>query len=118
MSGVNRNREPTSAPKPALDNGRPHAPHETRGIQSGNPPDERRFATEGREWIARVAGRGAYGTGQWGLGLIEAIHFFGADRPDVPVREALLAHGRFAFLHDDELITLLAGATPIVLPQG
>lgn len=85
-------------------------------------PDEssapRAFEIDGRRWIARLAGRGALGTGACGLGLVEAVHFFDAEIPDRPLFEALLAAGRFLHLFDRELAELLAKATPIVRPDG
>lgn len=110
--------EPTTSRTPAHDNGRPPAAPPVQGEARIDPPEQRRFVAEGREWIARIAGHGAYGTGPRGLGLIEAVHFFDAERPERPLREALIAHGRFPFLFDDELAALLARATPIALPQG
>ena len=53
------------------------------------------------------------GTGSYGLGLVEAVHFSAADEPDRPLREALLARGRFDTLFDDELGRLFDAATPI-----
>jgi hypothetical protein len=65
-----------------------------------------------------VAGKGASGTGAYGLGLIEAVHFFAADAPDQPLREALIPRNRFSGLFDAELAELLARATPIVVPEN
>lgn len=114
MSG--RPHEPTSSVKPAT-RGRGDTPplpppHELGRSAAG----DRAFQAEDGRWIARLAGKGACGTGSYGLGLVEAVHFFDADAPDRPVREALLARGRFDTLFDEELTALLAGATPIVLP--
>ncbi|HSJ25911.1 MAG TPA: hypothetical protein VK929_14640 [Longimicrobiales bacterium] len=78
----------------------------------------RRFLYEGQEWLAWSAGAGAYGTGAYGLAPVEAVHFARATQPAAPVREALLARGRFQCLHDSELIGLLESATPIVEPDG
>ena len=111
---TDRPHEPTAAVKP-----------NTRGRGDTTPPappqelarqqhEERQFDADGRMWIARLSGKGAYGTGSYGLGLLDAVHFFAADAPTVPVREALLARGRFETLFDDELIRLLGAATPIV----
>jgi hypothetical protein len=109
--------EPTSTLKPAT-NGRgdtppPAPPHE---VEPDRGAGERRFTADGAEWLVRRAGKGACGTGAYGLGLVEALHFFESARPEVPRREALLARGRFDSLYDDELRALLAAATPIVLP--
>lgn len=73
----------------------------------------RRFVHEGAEWIAWSAGAGAYGTGAYGLAPLEAVHFARATEPARPLREALLAQGRFPHLHDPELAALLQAATPI-----
>jgi hypothetical protein len=82
-----------------------------------DPPPGRTFTAEGRTWVARVAGHGALGTGHYSLGLVEAVHFALAEAPDVPVREALLPRGRLDALFESELAALLAGATPIVVPD-
>lgn len=76
------------------------------------------FELEGEAWIARVAGKAAGGTGATGLGLVDAVHFFRAQAPDEPVREALLGRGRFPTLHEAELRALWAAAKPIVVPEG
>jgi hypothetical protein len=108
--------DPTSPVQPVTggkDAPPPSPPHElpqAEGI-------ERRFEVAGRSWIARLQGKGTSGTGAYGLGLVEAVHFFDANDPERPVAEALLAHGRFADLFDVELAELLAHATPIVLPE-
>jgi hypothetical protein len=76
-------------------------------------PSERTFEHEGRRWIARLAGKGAGGTGSYGLALLEAVHFAAAEAPGTPLREALLARSRFEGLFDSELAALLERATPI-----
>ncbi|HUF51463.1 MAG TPA: hypothetical protein VMN60_11545 [Longimicrobiales bacterium] len=103
------------------------APHDLgRGDEPTPPPPHaiplphaaaRSFTIDDVLWFACASGDGACGTGSYGLGMVEAVHFFHADAPDVPVREALLARGRFAFLYDAELCALWAGATPIVSPR-
>lgn len=60
-----------------------------------------------------MAGKGAWGSGAYGLGMVVAVHFARAEAPDKPVREALLPRGRFVGLFDEELRALLASATPI-----
>lgn len=105
--------DPTSASKP-LTRGRgdtppPRAPRELAG-DAGVP---RQFTGEGGGWVAWVSGKSACGSGSYGLGLLEAIHFAAADAPTRPLREALLARGRFACLFEAELQELLARATPI-----
>jgi hypothetical protein len=79
---------------------------------------ERLFEAEGGQWIARLAGKSAGGTGPYGLAMVQAIHFFRADRANVPVREALAERGRFDGMFDEELRTMLARATPIRIPEG
>jgi hypothetical protein len=74
---------------------------------------ERQFEHGGRRWIARLAGNGGLGTGALGLGAIEAVHFLDAAAPDRPLREALLARGRFPLLFDAELRQLCDAAKPI-----
>lgn len=111
MSG--RPHEPTSAAKPSV-RGRGDAPPPAPPQElPRDPAGEREFEAEGRRWVARLAGKGAAGTGAYGLGLVDAVHFCAADRADRPLREALLPHGRFSHLFDDELRALLAGARPI-----
>jgi hypothetical protein len=106
--------EPTAPVKPATrgrgDTPPPAPPHELRH----DPKAEREFQHEGRRWLARLGGTGAYGTGSYGLGLVEAVHFFDAGEPERPLREALIARGRFEGLFDVELISLLQAARPIV----
>jgi hypothetical protein len=107
----------------------PHSPTSTQKADSrphGDappplPPHElprdaapvRYFAHEGRSWVARLSGKGACGTGSYGLGLIDAVHFADAAEPDLPLRESLLEHGRFEQLFDGELVELLNRSTEI-----
>jgi hypothetical protein len=108
--------DPTSSVQPTTgrnDAPPPPPPHELSQSDDG----ERWFEVEGKSWIARLQGKGACGTGAYGLGLVEAVHFFDTETPDRPIAEALLARGRFAGLFDSELAELLANATPIVLPE-
>lgn len=74
------------------------------------------FTHEGSEWVAWTSGSAAYGTGNRGLGNVEAVHFARADAPAVPVMEALLAAGRFDDLYDVELIDLFRTARKVVDP--
>lgn len=105
--------EPTAPVKPATrgrgDTPPPAPPHELRH----EPAHERQFVHENREWIARLGGKGACGTGSYGLGLVEAVHFFDPSEPERPLREALIARGAFERLFDAELMRLLAMARPI-----
>lgn len=70
------------------------------------------FEVEGELWLARPGGTGAAGAGARGLAPIEAVHFY---RPDEarPRFEALIARGRLAHLHAEELAALLRTATPV-----
>jgi hypothetical protein len=69
------------------------------------------------EWVAYPSGKGAYGTGHWGLAGVEAVHFARADAPEKPLLEALLASGRFCDLYDEELLALFRTAREIVIPE-
>lgn len=106
--------EPTAPVKPATrgrgDTPPPAPPHELRH----EPGCERQFLHEGRMWIARLGGKSAFGTGSYGLGLVEAVHFSAADEPQRPLREALVARGSFEGLFDVELTQLLQTARPVV----
>jgi hypothetical protein len=79
---------------------------------------DRTFEHGGRTWVARVSGSGALGTGSLALGLVEAIHFADAAEPGRPLREALVARGRFEHLHDVELGELCDRAVPITAGRG
>jgi hypothetical protein len=48
--------------------------------------------------------------------LLHAVHFCSEQDPDKPLFEALLAGGRLDFLFDEELLSLLNEARPIVVP--
>jgi hypothetical protein len=76
---------------------------------------ERTFEMDGADWIARPAGMGCYGTGRSGMALVQAVHFYRADAPDRPVREALLPAARLQHLAQTELRAIFSGATPIEL---
>jgi len=82
----------------------------------------REFDCDDVAWIAWLSGAGAYGTGIFGLGNVQAVHFSRATAPDVPVFEALLPAGAFDGLFDEELRAMLRTARPIVdasqLPAG
>jgi hypothetical protein len=58
-------------------------------------------------------GKGACGTGSYGLGLVEAVHFSDPGAPDRALWEALLPFGRFEALFADELVRLLLSARPV-----
>ena len=89
----------------------PDAPNEAVA-----PPPSRSFRCDGQDWLAWPSGSSAYGTGTCGPAALEAIHFAKADTPDQPAFESLLAAGRFYGLFEDELVTLLRGATRIAEP--
>ena len=74
---------------------------------------ERGFENDEGEWLVRAAGTGAIGTGQSGAARVMAVHFFRRDDPETPVREALVAAGRFPDLRPEELGELYERATPI-----
>ncbi len=99
---------------PAPGQGRPGDPPRPPRELESDPVERRAFEGEGGEWVAWVSGKAAWGSGAYGLGMVVAVHFAKADAPDQPVREALLARGRFGGLFDEELRALLAGAVPIV----
>lgn len=113
----NRPHDPTAPVKPATrgrgDTPPPAPPHELSQQIVG----ARQFENEGRMWIARLSGKGAFGTGSYGLGLVEAVHFCAAEEPERPLREALVARGRFEGLYENELVRLLKGARPIETPS-
>jgi hypothetical protein len=88
-------------------------PAPPRELPRSSDPGPREFVHDGRRWAVWLSGKSAYGTGSYGLGLLEAVHFAEAARPDVPLREALLARGRFEQLFEAELAALLERATPI-----
>jgi hypothetical protein len=94
----------------------PESPPRSSRVRRENEAS-RSFEHEGRHWIARVAGVGALGTGRLGLGLVEAVHFCDASAPDRPLREALVALGRFDALYDVELAKLCSEATAIPQPK-
>lgn len=106
--------EPTSTAQPPTrsrgDHPPPRPPHELPAA----PAAERQFEHGGQQWVAWISGKSACGTGSYGLGLLEAVHFAAAGDPEKPLREALLARGRFDTLFDPELRRLLDGATPIM----
>lgn len=107
-------------PVPVRDLMRPSPPEsEPREGEAGPRPVviEREFEREDGLWIARNAGAGAYGTGRLGTARLVAVHFYHEDDPEVPVREALVAAGRFPQLGAEELSELFERATPIELDR-
>ncbi|MEX2281247.1 MAG: hypothetical protein WEE89_02040 [Gemmatimonadota bacterium] len=79
---------------------------------------ERNFTVDGVEWVAYVSGRGAYGTGHFGLASLQTIHFALAGEPGTPLLETLVPANQFAGLFDRQLMHLLKHATRIVIPEG
>ena len=75
------------------------------------------FEIDDVAWLAWISGKAAGGTGSYGLGMFEAVHFAPAAAPDRAVREALLARGRFAHLFAEELRALFRESRPIVEPE-
>ncbi len=73
---------------------------------------QRSFLSGDELWVARVAGAGLGGTGQFASARFVSVRFFrtGAAAPSF---EALLPAGRFQDLFDSELAQLLASAQPI-----
>jgi hypothetical protein len=113
---IRSSHQPTPL-NPGLDGVEP--PLQPRSSRAGRGSDAYlSFEYEGERWIARVAGEGALGTGRVGLGYVEAVHFCNANAPDQPLREALLAAGRFDTLHEIELAELCGDATPIRQPKA
>jgi hypothetical protein len=111
-----RPRDPTSAVQPRVP-GAPDAPPPAAPRELDADPDlMHAFEVAGEVWIAKLAGKGAGGTGAYGLGMLDAVHFCREPSPDVPVAEALVARGRFAHLFDDELRELFARARAITQP--
>jgi hypothetical protein len=121
-----------AAPEPSPDRGNhgsAPSPDPVTGFENNATPPalpqepvadrrERKFVCDDVEWVAYVSGRGAYGTGHWGLASLQAIHFARADTPEKPEYEALIAAGRFADLYASELLELFHSARRIVIPEG
>lgn len=107
-------------PVPVRDVMTPSTPESGTPAGEGEPVTpviEREFEREDGTWLARNAGAGAYGTGRLGTARLVAVHFYRADEPQVPVREALVAAGRFPDLAGEELSELFDRATPIELDR-
>lgn len=105
-----------SGPVPVRDLMRPAASTGGEAEQRETPACE--FEVNGEEWIARLAGDGAYGTGPVGMARLSAVHFCRADVPHDPLFEALIPAGRFEGLYAEELAELLRGATPIEVEES
>jgi hypothetical protein len=112
MSGA-RSRDPASAADdPARRHGDGPPPAAPRELPRA-AVEARQFMHENVCWVSWLSGRSAWGTGAYGLGLVEAVHFAHADSPTTPLYEALLARSRFEWLYDSELVELLRSAKPI-----
>jgi hypothetical protein len=113
-----RPEEPTSGPRPVVRRGLADGPppRPPRPLPTDEAAEQRAFEVDGVRWVAVPGGHGTTGTGAYGLGLVEAIHFRRPERSERPEREALLPAGRFHGLYDEELCTLLAGAREVVQP--
>ena len=112
-----REQEQASGPVPVRDLMNPA----TSELEAEGEPrweeDERAFDLDGEEWLVRPSGAGSYGTGRLGAARLLALHFYRADAPDRPVREALVPQAQFLTLRDVELGALFRKATPIDLER-
>jgi hypothetical protein len=106
--------DPTSGVKPevkqAPDTPPPRPPRELER----DSLEIRSFSVADEVWVAWISGKAAGGTGAYGLGVFDAVHFATGDCPQQPVREALLPRGSFTGLFDEELRKLFAAARAIV----
>lgn len=84
---------------------------------SAEPRSVKRFRHDDEEWLARIAGESAYGTGGRGLAYLVAVHFLRASDAGTPLREALIPAARFQGLAESELQKLLDEAVPIDLDR-
>jgi hypothetical protein len=84
---------------------------------TAQPGFVKRFRHGGQEWLARIAGESAYGTGQEGMAYLVAVHFFHASDDATPLKEALLPAARFPGLVEPELEALLEQAVAIDLDR-
>jgi hypothetical protein len=74
---------------------------------------ERTFVAAGEHWLARLAGSGCYGTGRRGSARLVAVHFYRAEAPGDPLREALIPAAAFDELRSEEWVAVWSRATPI-----
>jgi len=86
---------------------------ETEAPAEALPAPTHRFRHGDGEWLARIAGEGAYGTGGTGRAYVVAVHFCPADNDEDPVREVLIPAARFDGLDETELQDLFERASPI-----
>ncbi|MEJ2218509.1 MAG: hypothetical protein P8099_18090 [Gemmatimonadota bacterium] len=85
--------------------------------QGAQPAEVKRFRHGEEEWLARVAGESAYGTGERGAAYLVAVHFFRASDDATPLKEALIPAARFHGLAEPELRKLLDKAVKIDLDR-
>jgi hypothetical protein len=100
--------KPVERPEPE-----PVDPEPSPATESGPAIVEREFTVDGEEWLARIVGEGAGGTGPGAVAYLVAIRFYPAGKPGEAAREALLPRGRFEMLYEEELIELFRTARPI-----
>ncbi len=86
---------------------------ETEAPAEALPAPTHRFRHGDGEWLARIAGEGAYGSGRTGRAYVVAVHFCPADNDEDPVREVLIPAARFDGLDETELQDLFERASPI-----
>lgn len=86
--------------------------NEGAGGSEAGQAGERHLEVDGVQWVVRPGGRGATGTGRYGLALIEAVHFYRPGEPR-PRFEALVAVGQWLQYYDEELAVLLRTAVPV-----
>lgn len=115
--GQDPDRESPGGPVPVRDLMKTMTPEPEAAGEPRWEGEEQGFERDGVEWVVRSAGAGSYGTGTLGTSRLVAVHFFRADDPDVPVREALVPAGVFPHLHAQELRELYDRATPIELDR-
>jgi hypothetical protein len=105
--------EPDPGTNAAADAGTSAPPRDPAAPDTG-----RRFTVDGEEWIARIAGEGAVGTGSGPAAFLVAVRFYPAAHPETPAREILIPRGRFDSLYDDELRVLFHSARPLPPPNA
>jgi hypothetical protein len=113
--------DPAGFPSPAANDESTRAPESAQpalrpDLQHSAPPrwTEQHFVHEGVEWIARLTGSGAGGTGSLGLAPLLALRFYRTSEPELPVREALVARARVEDPYPEELRALLTES--VLLP--
>lgn len=74
---------------------------------------EREVEIDGVQWVARLAGGSAAGSGALGPGMLEGVDFALATDPVKPLREILIQRGRFDSLFDAEIVAMFRSAHAI-----